>query len=429
MTQIPPGTLRAYLDEDPTLDAAARAHVEATVAADPGTAACLDVVRAEREATRCIFARFAAPAPDSVAVEQAYRSARSRRDAVPRRNSLAAWWEGAIAAFAAPGGSRVGRLAFGGVSGVLALVLLVTFAPVGSIVSATLDQFRYQPEKFAVITLKASDMPALAAASGAPGGGNGSASSAAMPGVPGAPGMPGVNAFGDLSQYAAVTSSLGQGKMPGRPVLSANMAQAFTGRAPSIPAFLPPGVPGQPLYLVSDAQKVNATLDLANLRPALAQSGAAITLPPGDDFATIQVTMPAATITSYGFNALTVASAGAIGAPGQRGVIVATMATPTVDVQGLDVRALAAALAGMPGVPPALAAQLRSADLSRTLVVPVTDTQTVRNGTFIGGNPSTLIAQRDGSSAVALWFKGGTLYVVAGTFDGETILKVAQSVK
>ncbi len=426
---IPPGTLRAYLDNDTVLDAAARAHVEATVAADPAAAAALDAMRAEREATRCLFARFALPAPDGAATERAYRRVCARRDARSTRpNPVAAWWGSIVAAATAPRAARTRRtqgMAFGGAAAAFALVLLVVFVPVGSIASATLDQFRYQPEKFAVIAVRSGDMPLLM---GEGGGRGSSAVGASRPaGIPG--GATNTGGFGDLSQYVAVTSSLGQGKLPGRPVLSANMAQAFTGRAPSVPGYLPPGVAAQPLYLVSDAQKLNADLDLKNLRPALAANGGADMLPPGDDTASVFVNLPAAAITSYGYNAITVASGGILGAPGQRGVIVASMATPTVDVQGIDVRSLAATLAGMPGVPPALTAQLRGADLSRTLIVPVTDAQTVRNGTMIGGNPSTVIAQKDGSSAVALWFKGGILYIVAGNFDGETILKVAQSVK
>lgn len=419
MTQIAPGLLRAYLDDDPALDAATRARIAAAVAADPDTATCLDAVRATREAVTDAFAPLA-PLVPSAAVERAYYRVRNAAGSAPTPGFIATMKEylDAMITGRSPLSTGARRFALLGSVGAVALVLLITFAPVGNIVSAALDQFRYQPDKFAVITLRQSDF----------GGASGAMAmkpTGAKPG--GTPGATKTQDPGALAKYVTVTSSLKQGQMPARPVKTAADAQAATGRAVAVPTIpLPAGVPTQPLYFVSDAQKADATIDLKDLRPALATSGMDGLLPPTGDTATVHVDIPTASIVSYGVNPATFSMTGK--APAQKGIVVATMGTPSVDVQGLDVHALANTLASMPGVPPQVQAQLRSADFNHTLVVPVTDDQTVKNGTFIHGNASTLIAQKDGSGAVALWFNRGILYVVAGTYDGATIEKVAQSV-
>jgi len=456
MTQIPPGILRAYLDDDPSLDAAARAHVTLALATDPATVACLEELRATRAAVNSAFAPLAAPPPTAAAVDYAYRCMQrtQRRTASAPLASFSLWNIGFaikeyFAAMTTPtgpfGSTRVRRFALLSGVGALAIALLVAFAPVGDLASAALGLFRYQPDKFAVITFRQSDFGnaggTLGAHTGAMPGGKdmgtkpagpfGNRPAGAIGTKPaGAPDAENAQAFGELSKYVNVTSSLKQGQLPARPVKTAADAQAVTGRAAVAPTFLPNGVPNQPIYYVSDAQKVDATIDLKALRPALAANGVDGVLPATGDTATVHVDVPTASITSYGINPATLAmNNGAATAANQKGIVVVAMGTPSVDVQGLDVNALANTLASMPGVPPELVAQLRSADLNHTLVIPVTDAQTVKNGTFINGNASTLIAQKDGSGAVAMWFNRGILYIVAGTYDGSTIEKVAQSVK
>jgi len=454
MTPIPPGILRAYLDNDPSLDAAARDDVTRALATDPATVACLEALRATRAAVDRAFAPLAVPPPTAAAVDDAYRCFLARRRTAPaplwNMENIGFAIKEYFAAMTTPiapfGSPRVRRFALLGGVGAVALALLITFAPVGNLASAALNLFRYQPDKFAVITFHQSDFGGAGSMTGAhvgaisgmkPTGSLGTKAAGAVgtkpagavgPKTAGVPGAENAQALAELSKYVTVTSSLKQGQLPARPVKTAADAQAVTGRAAVAPTYLPTGTPNQPIYYVSDAQKVDATIDLKTLRPALAANGVDGVLPPTGDTATVHVDVPTAAITSYGINpALAMSNSAA--AANQKGIVVIAMGTPSVDVQGLDVTALANTLASMPGVPPQLAAQLRSADLNHTLVIPVSDNQTVKNGTFINGNASTLIAQNDGSGAVALWFNRGILYIVAGTYDGNTIEKVAQSVK
>lgn len=479
MTHISPGTLRAYLDDDPALDAAGRADVAEMLATDPATAISLEEVRAERAVTGSIFAPLAAPMPDTATVERAYHRTLARTESY-RRGPLTLLRE-AGSAFAAPfRATRAGRYAVAGSVALVALALVMVFAPVGSIVSATLNQFRYQPDKFAVITLDTNTVPGLSFAqmgntgsglplipsgSGAgagmgmgatsglatiPTGGNGSGVATPGPlgaipsgGTKPAAGVANGNPLGALAPYLNITSSPRTGanganatsgnsgvtgQPPARLARNAAEVQTITGHAVLLPTTLPDGVPNKPLFLVSDPQTVDAALDLKGLRPALAAAGGDGLLPTTSDTAPVHVHLPAASITTYGLNPLALL-AGGTATTNQKGIAVIALETPTISVENLDIQTLASTLAQIPGIPPTLAAQLRSADLSHTLVVPVTADQTVKNGTFINGNASTLIAQRDGSSAIALWFNRGILYVVAGTYDGATVQRVAQSIK
>jgi len=481
MAQISPGTLRAYLDDDPALDAAGRAHVAEMLATDPATATSLEALRAERAITGSIFAPLAVPMPDTATVERAYRRTLART-ASYRRGPLTLLREAGSAIAAPFRATRAGRYAIAGSIALVALALVMVFAPVGSIVSATLDQFRYQPDKFAVITLDTNTVPGLSFAqmgntgSGLPlipsgssaGAGmgatsglatiptGGSGSGVATPGPLGAIPSGGTNGgtkpgaavannnpLGALAPYLSIAPSSrtgasgtnapsGNSGVTGQPPahLARNAAevQAITGHSVLLPTTLPDGVPNKPLFLVSDPQTVDAALDLKGLRPALAAAGGDGLLPTTSDTAPVHVHLPATSITTYGLNPLALL-AGGTAATNQKGIAVIELETPTISVENVDIQTLASTLALIPGIPPTLAAQLRSADLSHTLVVPVTADQTVKNGTFINGNASTLIAQRDGSSAIALWFNRGILYVVVGTYDGATVQRVAQSIK
>ena len=105
------------------------------------------------------------------------------------------------------------------------------------------------------------------------------------------------------------------------------------------------------------------------------------------------------------------------------------MGSPTIDVNGLDVPGIVSVISALPNMPPELIAELQKADLQHTLIIPVTDQQTVKNGT-INGARSTTISQKDGSMSTVLWITSdNVLHVAVGTFDGPTMEQVAASIK
>src|SRR5262249_6232785 len=159
------------------------------------------------------------------------------------------------------------------------------------------------------------------------------------------------------------------------------------------------------------------------LRPELQQAGMGALVPASGGSATIHIDLPAASILSYGIDALAQAQqAQGSSAPQQapKGVVVAAIGTPTIDFQGLDIPGIINLITSMSGFPPDLAAQLRSADLQHTLIIPVTDDQVVTNGT-VNGAPSTLISEKNGSGAVDFFIKNNVMYVVYGSYDAATV--------
>ncbi len=430
MTTPDDGTLRAYLDHDPILGDAARIEIEAALVRDPALVAHVATLRMQRDTVASAFAPLAAPPLTTVQVEQAYlRILRTPAVSAHPVSFVDRTKETVTAMTTTNRPDRTRRFAlFSGV-GVVALALVLLFVPVGSLASAALDAFRYHPEKFAVITINTNELQGIVPNGTAVAGnkpGTKPAGAATKPEASKTPAQQQQD-MQELAKYVTVKSSVGDGQLPGYPVKDAAEAKAKTGRAVNAPTFLPQGVANTPKYYVADKNTADATLNLDTIRPALAQAGqdAASLVPATGSTATVHVDIPAASIISYGFDPMAQGDA----AKTQKGVAVIAMGVPTVDVQNLDVKAIVNVLAAMPNFPPTLVAQLRSADLSKTLIIPVTDQQNVQNGTFINGAPSTLISQKDGSGAVALSIKNDVLYIVIGTYDGATVQKVAQSIK
>jgi len=422
MTQpIDDGMLRAYLDGDPVLDDAARGRIAAALAEQPALTKRLALLRADATAVEVAFAPLATAEPDGAHRARAYRRIQTRLT-TERHTNLATTIKERVADMTTINrAARLRRFAFAGSLGAVALVLLLAFAPVTDAFSAVLNTFRYQPTQFAVITINTSQFPQLQGTM-----------AKETPGAKPAPGgMPAGSPTAqerqklmqELSKYVSVTSSIGQGQMPGRPVASAADARAAVGRDVTAPTYLPPGVANTPRYFVSDHQTADATLHLNEIRPVLTQVGMGSLIPATGDTATVHLDAPAASIISYGFNPTARGSA----AKNQKGVAVIAMGSPTIDVNGLDVPGIVNTISALPNMPPEFVAELKRADLQHTLIIPVTDQQTVKNGTIKGAR-STTISQKDGSMSVVLWITSdNVLHIAAGTFDGPTMEKVAAS--
>ena len=429
MQPIDDGMLRAYLDDDPVLDDGARRQIAAALVEQPRLTERLAALRADATAVEAVFAPFATPEPDAAHRERAYRRIQTRLTTERHTSFVTMIKERLTDMTSLNRTARVRRFAFAGSLGALALVLLLVFAPVTSAFSAVLDTFRYQPTQFAVITINTSQFSQFTGA-GMKETPSASRNNGPLLGSP--PTAPARNTAPDqqkimqeLSKYISITSSIGQGQLPGRQVQSAADAKAAVGRDVPAPTHLPAGVANTPQYYVSDHQTADATLHLNEIRPALISVGMSSLIPATGDTATIHVDAPAASIVSYGFNPM---AQGAT-AKDQKGVAVIAMGSPTIDVNGLDVPGIISTISALPNMPPELVAQLKSADLQHTLIVPVTDQQTVKNGT-INGAPSTTISQKDGSMSVVLWVtKDTVLHIAAGTYGASEMEQVAASVK
>ncbi len=423
MQPIDDGMLRAYLDGDPVLDDGTRSRIAMALVEQPALAERLAILRTDANRIDAAFAPFAMPEPDSAHRERAYRRLQTRLT-TEHRTSFATTIKERFADMTTINcAARVRRFAFAGSLGAVALVLLLVFAPVTDAFSAVLNTFRYQPTRFAVITINTSQFPQLQgnAPKGAP-------SAAVQPAVGSkATGSPTAQdqqkLMQELSRYISVTSSIGQGQLPGRQVPSAADAKAAVGRDVSAPTHLPSGVANTPQYYVSDHQTADATLHLNEIRPTLTAAGMGSLIPATGDSAMIHVDAPAASIISYGFNPTVQGDA----AKNQKGVAVIAMGTPAIDVNGLDVPGIVSTISALPNMPPELVAELQKADLQHTLIIPVTDQQVVTNGS-IPGLPSTTISQKDGSMSAVLWIKDTILHIAVGTYKASEMELVAKSI-
>jgi hypothetical protein len=427
MPPIDDGALRAYLDGDPVLDDAARARIAAALVAQPTLATRFAALRAEATAVDDAFAGLAAPEPDAAHLAHAYRRIQTRLT-TENHTGLMENITGRIAAMTNyHRAARARRYAFAGGLGAVALVCLLVFAPVTSAFDAVINTFSYHPTKVAVITINTSSFPQFqnGPLNGSPATGAHPAAGSKPAGSPTAQDQQ--KMMQELSKYVSVTSSIGQGQLPGREVPNAAAAQQVVGRAVSVPTTLPPGVANTPKYYVSDHETADATLHLNEIRPTLTQLGMASLIPATGDSATIHVDAPPASIVSYGFDPMAQGAA----AKNQQGVAVIAMGSPTIDVNGLDVPGIIDVLGTLPNMPADLIGQLKAADLQHTLIIPVTDDQVVTHDAVNKG--STTISQKDGSMSVALWITSdnGTdiLHIAAGSYDAKTIEGVAKSVK
>ena len=421
MQQFDDGMLRAYLDGDATLDDATRTRIAAASETDAALAGRIAELRADIAAVDTAFAAFPHVEPDAAHLERALHRARTRIDTERHTSFVSTIKERFVAMTNQHRAARNRRIAIAASLGAVALVLLLVFAPVGGLANTLLDPFRYQPTKFAVITVKTSDFPQFSG-NGTGTKPAGSPSAAAKPaGSPGAQDQQ--KTMQDLAKYVTITSSLTQGNLPGREVKTAADAKAVVNRDVVVPAAnaLPKGIANTPRYYVSDAQTVDGVLHLNEIRPLLTQAGMASAVSPTAASASFHVDIPAASIVSYGFDPTAQGDA----AKNQKGVAVIAFGAPTITTNGIDIQGVVDTITALPNISPELAAQLKKADLQHTLIVPVTDQQTVENGT-INNAASTTISQKDGSMTVVLLSKNNMLYAVVGTYDAATVKAVAQ---
>jgi hypothetical protein len=427
MPPIDDGMLRAYLDSDPVLNGAARARIAAALIEQPTLATRLAALRMDATAVGSAFAGFAAPEPDAAHLAHAYRRIQTRLTTENHTGLMETIKERFAAMTSYNRGARARRYAFAGGLGAVALVCLLIFAPVTSAFDAVINTFSYHPTKVSVITINTSNFPQFqnGPLNGAPATGAKPATGSKPAGSPTAQGQQ--QLMQELAKYVSVTSSIGQGQLPGREVPNAAAAQQAVGRAVSAPTTLPPGVANTPKYYVSDHETADATLHLNEIRPTLTQLGMASLIPATGDSATVHVDAPPASIVSYGFDPTAQGAA----AQNQKGVAVIAMGSPTITVNGLDVPGIIDVLGTLPNMPADLIAQLKAADLQHTLIIPVTDQQVVTHDAVNTG--STTISQKDGSMSVVLWITNDNgadiLHIAVGSYDGKTVEGVAKSVK
>jgi hypothetical protein len=225
-----------------------------------------------------------------------------------------------------------------------------------------------------------------------------------------------LNQLPDLSAYGDVQLN---GNTPPQQVADAAAAHDRTGLDVPGVADLPVGVNGSPTYEVGDQVSATFTFSAAKAAQAAAATGQTLpAVPAGLDGSQVrlQAGPGVAEIWSQGSGIPT--------------LVVARLVAPTADSNGVPFATVRNYLLSLPGLPAALAAQLRAfpADAS-TLPLPVPADQVTTSTADVGGVQATVLSAKDGTMAAVVWVKDGVLTGVGGVLGADEVLAVARGLR
>lgn len=387
------GELRVLVDEHaPVANGWERPHLHECA----GCRARFNRILADSRAGADLMGRLApaASAPDPNLV---YRRMRARRAPAFTRLSPS---KGATVMNRFFGAPRRG--AFAGLVVVALLAVAIAAAPLGTVASDFLNQFRVQ--QFAAITIPV-DMTQFQQHDGTTTG---------APPRHGGDAATGEHGPAEFNGMGAFTSTFT--KDSSRKVGSVADANAHLGGTLLSPSSLPAGFSSvQPEVYVSDAGTATYKMDVAKARQDLSGRGIdASGLP--DPATTPDVT----------FTANIPASAALAYQSGDKHFLVGQMASPSLDIpSSVNVEVLRNALLAMPDLPQDVVAQIRSVrDWQHTLIIPVPKDATTSQKT-VHGAPALLISDEQGT--VVLWQKGGILHGVGGQATPDEVMAAADS--
>jgi hypothetical protein len=179
---------------------------------------------------------------------------------------------------------------------------------------------------------------------------------------------------------------------------------------------LPAGVTGEPAYQVAGEVGGTFTFSAEKAAQAAAVEGEALpALPPGLDGSVLRL--------EAGPGVAAVWSQ----PTGMPTLIAARVVAPKVYSSGVPFETVRDYLLSLPGLPDALADQLR--DLSAdggTLPLPVPAELVTTSTADVGGSSATVLTSRDGLFAGVVWVEDGVMTAVAGTSSAEELLSVAR---
>jgi hypothetical protein len=217
--------------------------------------------------------------------------------------------------------------------------------------------------------------------------------------------------LGDGNSLAGFSSPTGSSKVrfgtiswssaPPHPASSLAQAVADAGFPVTLPAHLPAGVGAVQQFAVQPRVRATVTFDSAASR----LNGSAATVHAGP---------------------VLVALYGGTSVANVPTLTIATMPRPTAVSSGTSLGQIEAFLLAQPGLPPALAEEIRLlGDLRTTLPVPVPPGASVRS-VQVSGWPGVLVSDSSNAASAVVWEDShGMLHVVAGILDAQDVLNVA----
>ncbi|HYN92328.1 MAG TPA: hypothetical protein VES42_00560 [Pilimelia sp.] len=217
----------------------------------------------------------------------------------------------------------------------------------------------------------------------------------------------------DLSAYGTVEVTE---EADVREVADAAGAERATGLSVPLVSELPRGVTGEPTFQVGGRVDAVFTFSVEKARRVAATVGEPLpTPPPGLDGSQFRL--------SAGPGLAAVWSE----ARGVPALIVARLVAPSAYSAGIPFEKAVGYLLTLPGLPDAVAAQLRgfSGD-GTTLPLPVNARYLTSSTADVGGLPATVLASRDGALAGVVWVHDGVVTAVAGSLSTAEVLSVAR---
>jgi hypothetical protein len=204
-----------------------------------------------------------------------------------------------------------------------------------------------------------------------------------------------------------------------REVPDAATAQAATGIPVPIVSGLPRGVAGQPAYQVLARASATFTFSAEKAaRFAAAAGGTAPPTPPGLDGSQFRFVAGPGVVAAWS------------GGRPVPALVVARIAAPTVYSTGIPFEAARDYVLSLPGVPPDVAAQLRSfSGNGTTLPLFTADENFTSSAADVNGNPATVLISRNSPMAGVVWVQDGFVIAVAGSLNTDEVLSVARGLR
>jgi hypothetical protein len=220
----------------------------------------------------------------------------------------------------------------------------------------------------------------------------------------------------DLSAYGKVEITQ---RADIRDVADAAAARKATGLASPRVDRLPRGVIGEPKYQVGNRIAATFTFSTARAAQTAAQAGKPLPAPPagleGSQFRMTAGPGVAAIWTE---------------ARGVPALVVARAVAPTGYSAGVPFATARDYLLSLPGLPEAVASQLRTfTGDGTTLPLIVKSDRQVTTTADVGGVPATVLATKDGVMAAVIWVADGEVSVVGGSMSADEVLSVARGVR
>jgi hypothetical protein len=205
-------------------------------------------------------------------------------------------------------------------------------------------------------------------------------------------GLPDLEAYGDFRT---------DGTLDRHPVAGIAAAEAATGLDVPEVSQLPTGVTGEPTYEVGD--EVSATFTYSDEDAPADLAGTQLRFVAGPGVAAVWSNHR--------------------GAPA---LIVARAVAPTAFSTGAPFEAIRDHLLSLPGLPPQVAAQLRTFSADGTAFpLPVPADRFTTADEEIDGHPATVFRSRDGLLAAVVWVDDGVVTAVAGTLSADEVVGIA----